>query len=83
LDFNFGYEGEARKVAKDDQPFAEKHDWEPTRYAGVFTYLIALISEWKWLQIVMGYFGSHYKIFMVFLLMSAFNLRSIEQLNVA
>ena len=81
LDFSFGYEGEAKKVAKDEQPFAEKHDWEPTRYAGVFTYLIALISEWRWLQLVMGYFGSHYKIFMVFLLMSALNLRSIEQLK--
>ena len=81
LDFNFSYKGEARKVEKDEQPFAEKHDWISTRYAGVFTYLIALITEWKWLQLVMGYFGSNFKIFMVFLLMSACNLRSIEHLK--
>ena len=81
LDFNFSHKGEAKKVEKDEQPFAEKHDWEPTRYAGVFTYLIALITQWKWLELVMGYFGSNFKIFMVFLLMAACNLRSIEHLK--
>jgi hypothetical protein len=81
LDFSFGYEGEAKKVEKDEHPFCEKHDWEPSRFSGVFAYLIVLITEWKWLQLVMGYFGSSYKIFMIFVLMAACNLRSIEQLK--
>ena len=79
--FKFGYEDSAILVAAENQPFSEQHDWEPSRYAGVTTYLIALIAEWKWLQLVMGYFGSAFKIFMVFLLMAARNIRSIENLK--
>jgi hypothetical protein len=79
--FKFGYEDDAILVEPKNQPFSEEHDWEPSRYAGVATYLVALISEWKWLQLVMGYFGSGFKIFMVFLLMAARNIRSIEKLK--
>ena len=79
--FKFGYEDSAILVEAENQPFSEQHDWEPSRYAGVATYLIALIDEWKWLQLVMGYFGSAFKIFMVFLLMAARNIRSIENLK--
>jgi hypothetical protein len=79
--FKFGYEDSAILVEAENQPFSEQHDWEPSRYAGVATYLIALITEWKWLQLVMGYFGSTFKIFMVFLLMAARNIRSIENLK--
>jgi len=79
--FKFGYEDSAILVEAENQPFSEQHDWEPSRYAGVATYLIALITEWKWLQLVMGYFGSAFKIFMVFLLMAARNIRSIENLK--
>jgi len=79
--FKFGYENSAILVEAENQPFSEQHDWEPSRYAGVATYLIALITEWKWLQLVMGYFGSAFKIFMVFLLMAARNIRSIENLK--
>lgn len=81
LDFNFGYNENARKVPVDEQPFFEEHDWEETRYAGVFSYLIPLISKWRWLQLIMGYFGDKYRIFMVFILMAASNIRSIEQLK--
>ncbi len=79
--FKFGYQNDAILVEPEKQPFSEQHDWEPSRYAGVATYLVALISEWKWLQLVMGYFGSSFKIFMVFLLMAARNIRSIEKLK--
>jgi hypothetical protein len=79
--FKFGYEDSAILVEAEDQPFSEQHDWEPSRYAGVATYLIPLITEWKWLQLVMGYFGSAFKIFMVFVLMAARNIRSIENLK--
>ena len=34
------------------KPFAEQHDWEPTRYAGVFTYLMTLIHLNDWLRMV-------------------------------
>lgn len=81
LDFSFGPEGQEQTVAAPEQPFGEEHDWEATRYAGVFSYLIPLITEWNWLRLVMGYFGSLYKVFMVFLLMAAQNIRSIEQLK--
>ena len=81
LTFSFGYNGKAQSVENREQPFFEEHDWEATRYAGVFSYLIPLITEWKWLQLVMGYFGAGYKIFMIFLLMVARNIRSIEQLK--
>jgi len=68
-------------IAAQDQPFSEEHDWKATRYAGVFMYLIALITENKWLKLVMGYCGARYKLFMVFILMAAYNIRSIEQLK--
>jgi hypothetical protein len=79
--FRFGYEDDAILIAPEKQPFSEQHDWEPSRYAGVAMYLVPLISEWKWLQLVIGYFGSGFKIFMVFLLMAARNIRSIEKLK--
>jgi len=81
LPFNFGYDFDALAVEAEEQPFCEKHEWEATRYAGVFVYLIALITKWKWLQLVMGYFGCSYKIFMIFLLMTAQEISSIEQVK--
>jgi hypothetical protein len=68
-------------VSSDAQPFAEEHEWELTRYAGNFVYLPTLISQWDWLRLVMRRFGESYRIFMVFLLMAAANIRSIEQLK--
>jgi len=75
------FDHHASQPAPDEHPFAEEHDWEPTRYAGVFAYLITLITQNQWLQLIMGYFGEKYKIFMVFILMAAGNIRSIEQLK--
>jgi len=69
------------QIAAEDQPFNEEHNWKASRYAGVFMYLITLITENKWLQLVMGYCGAQYKLFMVFILMVACNIRSIEQLK--
>jgi hypothetical protein len=77
LDFEFG----EKAVHKDEQPFTILHDWKFTRFAGIFPYLIVLISQNQWLKLVMGYFGSAYKIFLVFLLMAARNIKSIEQLK--
>jgi hypothetical protein len=68
-------------ISADDQPFSEEHNWKATRYAGVFTYLITLITGNKWLQLVTGYCGAGYKVFMVFVLMVACNIRSIEQVK--
>lgn len=70
-----------QSVATADLPFNEIHDWKATRYAGVFLYLIFLISESKWLEHVSGHFGKAYKIFMVFILMVSHNIPSIEQLK--
>jgi len=81
LPFNFGYNKNAKSVAPKEQPFSEEHDWEKTRYAGTFIYFITLVSKWRWLQLVMGYFGDKYHIFMIFLLMVSQNIRSIEQIK--
>lgn len=62
FDFEFG----ENAVKKDEQPFNALHDWKFTRFAGVFPYLIVLISTNQWLKLIMGYFGSAYKIFLVF-----------------
>lgn len=79
LELDFTFDEEA--VSKDDQPFNSLHDWKFTRFAGVFPYLIVLINTNQWLKLIMGYFGSAYKIFLVFLLMAARNIKSIEQLK--
>lgn len=79
--FSLDVTEEHQAVAAQEQPFAQEHDWEDSRYAGVFLYLIYLISETKWLEIVTGYFGNAYKIFMVFLLMVGRNIPSIEQIK--
>lgn len=68
-------------IAPNDHPYACQHSWKTTRYAGVFIYLMTMASIWKWLNVVTGYFGAGYKIFMVFLLMAAKNIRSIEALK--
>jgi transposase len=74
-------EDEIKKVDSKDQPYIENHDWQFSRYAGVFCYIITLISNWKWLDLIQGYFGIDYKIFLVFVFMSAKNILSIEQLK--
>ena len=79
VDLTFGEPIKA--VEPEDQPFMEQHEWQATRYAGVFAYLIALIHLNDWLRLIMAFFGDKYKIFMVFMLMVAGNIRSIEQLK--
>ncbi len=72
---------EIQTITSDEQPFSEIHDWEANRYAGVFLYLICLLSKSRWFELVAGYFGRSYKIFMVFILMVGRNVPSIEQLK--
>ncbi len=70
-----------RTLDPEDQPFSEKHDWKATRYAGVFTYLITLIHLNDWVRMTSSFLGSKYKLLLVFVLMIAKNIRSIEQLK--
>ena len=81
LNFSFDDLNPAKQVASKDQPFAQTHDWEENRYAGQFIYWLPLISHWKWLQLIMGHLGVHWRILSVFLLMAGANIRSIEQLK--
>jgi len=81
LQQEFGFEFGEESVPKEEQPFNALHDWKFTRYAGVFPYLIVLINTNQWLRLIMSYFGPAYKIFLVFLLMAARNIKSIEQLK--
>lgn len=69
------------ELSKQEQPFNEKHDWEKTRYAGIFVYLITLISSCGWLSLIFKVFKKAYHVFLIFLLMTARNIRSIEQLK--
>jgi hypothetical protein len=74
-------EQEIARIEPENQPFNEEHGWEKTRYAGVFVYFITFITQNHWLRLIMKCFGNKYKIFMVFVLMAARNIRSIEQLK--
>jgi len=65
----------------EELPYAEDHQGQPTRYAGVFILLFPLLSQWRWLPRICSLFGDGWRLFMVFLLMSALNIRSIEQLK--
>ncbi len=73
--------GKITEIAPENHPFVEEHDWERTRYAGAFLYLIPLITQWGWLRLVMGHCGEAYRIIMVFVLMTVANIRSLEQLK--
>ncbi|MEJ2386434.1 MAG: hypothetical protein P8Y27_03690 [Chromatiaceae bacterium] len=64
-----------------ERPYASNHDWEASRYAGVFPILLVLVSQWQWLHRLMGLFGNGWRIFMVFALMAVRNIRSLEQLE--
>jgi hypothetical protein len=68
-------------VAAEEQPFAEHHEWEAGRYAGVFVYWPVLIGVRGWLERVMGNCGGGWRIFATFVLMSARDIPSIEQLK--
>lgn len=71
----------AKIISIEEQPFVEVHSWQASRYAGVFAYIIYLFSQLNLLTLLGGYFGNSYKIFMVFILMVARNIRSLEQLK--
>jgi hypothetical protein len=62
-------------------PYAEQHDWEASRYAGIFPVLLVLMSQWQWMQRLSQLFGNGWRIFQVFVLMAVRNIRSIEQLK--
>ncbi|MEE4188011.1 MAG: helix-turn-helix domain-containing protein [Roseobacter sp.] len=81
LNFAFADEEVSRSMSAQDKPFAQSHEWETTRYAGLFMYWIALIAQWDWLQLISGHFGKTWRIFAVFLLMAGRNILSIEQLK--
>ena len=72
---------EVKCIPPEEQPFVEQHDWLESRYAGVFVYIVHMFSQSKLLSLLGGHFGNGYKIFMVFILMAAKNIRSLEQLK--
>jgi hypothetical protein len=79
LEFSFGDNDRTEEVNDQQQPFSKQHDWESSRYAGIFIYWITLIFQSRWLQLIIGHFGAGWRIFSVFLLMSGLNIGSIEQ----
>ncbi len=81
LPFNIEKDKKEKVISTAEQPFTESHNWVKTRYAGVFMYIIHLFFSSRLLSLLGGYFGNSYKIFMVFILMVAINVRSLEQLK--
>ncbi|KPA19096.1 transposase [Candidatus Magnetomorum sp. HK-1] len=77
LDFEFG----SKEIPEEEVPFNDLYDWKETRFAGIFPYLIVLINKNQWVKLIASHFGTAYKIFFVFLLMVARNVKSIEQLK--
>ena len=68
-------------VPQEELPFARSHEGCASRYAGLFILLFPLLTQWRWLDKIFSRFGRQWRIFMVFLLMSGLNVRSIEQLK--
>jgi len=81
LNSNDSQKEEKPTLPKKEPAFSEEHDWEASRYAGLFTYLIMLQSHWQWFSRIVKWFQADWRIFSVFLLMSGGNIRSIEQLK--
>ena len=81
LIFAFEEDGNVETIPPSEQPYSREHKWEATRCAGIMLYLIVLTASWRWFELVIGLYGRAYKIFTVFLLMVARNIRSIEQLK--
>ncbi len=69
------------EVEEREQAYSGEHDWKRTRYAGVSLFFAPLFSIWKWMDIVQAFLGCDFRIMLVFLLMSARNIRSIEQMK--
>ena len=61
-------------------PFA-RNGSGASRYAGLFILLFPLLTQFRWLDKIFSHYGRQWPIFMVFLLMSGLNIRSIEQLK--
>ena len=68
-------------LPQEELPFARNHEGCASRYAGLFILLFPLLTQWRWLDKIFSRFGRQWRIFMVFLLMSGLNVRSIEQLK--
>lgn len=68
-------------LPEDQLPFANNHAGTASRYAGIFILLFPLLTQWRWFDGIFARFGHQWRVFMIFLLMSGHNIRSIEQLK--
>lgn len=57
---------EEPQVQASEQPYAKEHDWTHTRYAGIFSYLIVLLTQYDWLRLLQSFYGPIAKLFLVF-----------------
>lgn len=69
------------EIEAQEQPFSQEHDWKSTRYAGVSLFFAPLCKIWRWMDLVQAFLGCDFRIMLIFLLMSARNVRSIEQMK--
>lgn len=72
--------GSSCKSVISDTPFSNEHGWRKSRYTGIVIYLCYFLYH-NIFNLIFDLFREAYKIFMVFILMVAFNIRSIEQLK--
>ncbi len=70
-----------KHIDHQDEPYSQTQEEQSNRYAGVFVIIILLVSKFKLFNWLIGIYGGTYKIFMIFILMSAKGIRSIEQLK--
>jgi len=67
--------------APEEMPFSDELSPGANRYAGSIIPQILLIHRWSWFSFIIGFFGKGFKIFQVFMLMAAKNIRSLEQMK--
>jgi len=64
-----------------DPPYAERHDWQPSRHAGVFPVIMLLASRHQWFARLLTLFPSNWRIFHLFVLMAVRDWRSFEAIE--
>lgn len=72
---------EAPALEPSERLFAQGHDCQASRYAGVFPILMVLISEWRWSPPLVAMFSTGWRLLMVFALMAVRNICSLGQLK--
>ena len=64
-----------------DPPYAERHDWQASRHAGLFPVILVLASRHQWFARLLTLFPNNWRIFHIFVLMAVRDWRSFEAIE--